>query len=151
MFLIKQKQRKFKKIKTYLNETIVENRSDKNSRDNTFLEHRLTNSGINECNIILLIIHSLLITYTYTYSYNYETFIQKQSSFLKISQMSQGNTCVGVSFLQSCEPSGLQLYSKETPAQVLSCEICEILKNTCFEERWPENFPPENFPPLNSP
>ena len=43
--------------------------------------------------------------------------------FLKISQISQENTCVGVSF-----------YEKETPTQVLSCKICEIFKNTCFEE-----------------
>ena len=55
--------------------------------------------------------------------------IQKQppEMFLK-------NTCVGVSFLQSCKPSGLQRYYKETPTQVLSCEIWEILKNIYFEE-----------------
>ena len=28
-----------------------------------------------------------------------------------------------------------QLYQKETPTQVLSCEICEIFKNTCYEEQ----------------
>ena len=44
---------------------------------------------------------------------------------LKISQISQENTCAGVSF---------QLYQKETPAQVFSREICEIFKNTYFEE-----------------
>ena len=31
-------------------------------------------------------------------------------------------------------PRGPQLYWKETPRQVLSCEICEIFKNTHFEE-----------------
>ena len=31
-------------------------------------------------------------------------------------------------------PSGLQLYLKETPAQVFPCEICEIFKNTYFAE-----------------
>ena len=29
---------------------------------------------------------------------------------------------------------GLQLYQKETPVQVFSCEICEIFKNSYFEE-----------------
>ena len=29
---------------------------------------------------------------------------------------------------------GLQLYQKQTPTQVLSCEYCEIFKNTYFEE-----------------
>ena len=54
---------------------------------------------------------------------------------LRISQYSQENTCVGVSFSQSCRPRGLQLYEKETPTQVLSCECSEILKNKYFEKR----------------
>ena len=29
-------------------------------------------------------------------------------------------------------PDGLQLYYKETPALVFSCEFCEIFKNTFF-------------------
>ena len=29
-------------------------------------------------------------------------------------------------------PSGLQLYYKETPTQVVSCKICEIFKSTFF-------------------
>ena len=32
--------------------------------------------------------------------------------FLKMLQISQGNNCVGVSYLQSSKPSGLQLYKK---------------------------------------
>ena len=28
----------------------------------------------------------------------------------------------------------LQVFEKETPAQVLSCEVCETSKNTYFEE-----------------
>ena len=28
----------------------------------------------------------------------------------------------------------MQLYEKETPTQVFSCEYCEIFKNTYFEE-----------------
>ena len=31
-------------------------------------------------------------------------------------------------------PSGLQLYEKETPTQVFSCEHCEIFNNNYFEE-----------------
>ena len=31
-------------------------------------------------------------------------------------------------------PEGLQLYQKETPTQVFSCEYCEIFKNTYFGE-----------------
>ena len=31
----------------------------------------------------------------------------------------------------------LELYQKETPAQVFSCELCNILQNSFFEEhRW---------------
>ena len=50
--------------------------------------------------------------------------------FEKISQ--QGNTCVGVSFSKSCGADGLQLYEKETPTQVFSCEYCEIFENSFF-------------------
>ena len=36
------------------------------------------------------------------------------------------------------EVAGLQLYQKETPTEVFSCEFCEIFKNTFFREhlRW---------------
>ena len=33
--------------------------------------------------------------------------------------------------------AGLQLYHKETPTQVLSCESCEILKNNFFKRTPP--------------
>ena len=48
--------------------------------------------------------------------------------FLEISQNSQENTCARVPFL----------IKKETPAQVFSCEFCEISKNTFSAEhlRW---------------
>ena len=46
----------------------------------------------------------------------------QEEVFLKILEISQGRTCVGVSFL------------KETPPQVFSCEIREIFKNSYFEE-----------------
>ena len=29
-------------------------------------------------------------------------------------------------------PEGLQIYQKETPVQVFSCELCDIFKNTFF-------------------
>ena len=32
------------------------------------------------------------------------------------------------------QASSLQVFLKEYPAQVLSCEVCETSKNTCFEE-----------------
>ena len=32
------------------------------------------------------------------------------------------------------KPEGLQLYLKETLAQMFSCEICDIFKNTYFIE-----------------
>ena len=41
---------------------------------------------------------------------------------LKILQILQENTCVGVSFKQTC-------FFNKTPTQVFSCEICEIFKN----------------------
>ena len=54
--------------------------------------------------------------------------------FLKISQVSEKNTSVGVSFEWSCRPDDLQTYLKETPTHVFSCEIRKILKNNYFEE-----------------
>ena len=49
--------------------------------------------------------------------------------FLEISQNSQENNCVRVSFLIK-----LQAKKKETLAQALSCEFCEISKNNFFAE-----------------
>ena len=37
-------------------------------------------------------------------------------------------------FLIGCRPEGVQLYQKETPTEVFSCEHCEIFKNTYFEK-----------------
>ena len=66
--------------------------------------------------------------------------------FLKKLQNSE-NTWVRVSYIiklrlasisKSCDlqlyNKGLQLYQKETPVQMASCEICEICKNPCFTE-----------------
>ena len=52
--------------------------------------------------------------------------------FLKISQDSQENTCSRVCFLNKVTSLTLQLYQKETLAQVLSNEFCEIFKNIFF-------------------
>ena len=49
---------------------------------------------------------------------------------LKISQIPQENTCV--ESFESCRSSDLQFSEKETPTQVLLCEICEIFKSTFF-------------------
>ena len=59
--------------------------------------------------------------------------------FLKTSQNSQEDTCVGVPFLIKFQaPQALNFIKKETPAQLFFCEFCEILKNTFFTEplRW---------------
>ena len=37
-------------------------------------------------------------------------------------------------FLKKLKASGLQLCSKETPAEVFSCELCEIFQHTFFTE-----------------
>ena len=54
--------------------------------------------------------------------------------FLKISQNSQENTLVGVSFLIKLQVSACNFIKKETVAQVFSCEIYEIFKNTFLTE-----------------
>ena len=54
---------------------------------------------------------------------------------LEISENSQEKTCTRVIFLNKV--TGLQacnFIKKETHAQVLSCEFCEISKNTFFTE-----------------
>ena len=77
----------------------------------------------------LSFIHWLLIIKYLQFWHRLRSGIYEQPPefFLKILQISQENTWVGVSYLQSCKPSGLQLYSKKTPTQVFSCEIWEIL------------------------
>ena len=53
--------------------------------------------------------------------------------FLKIQQISQENTSVGVFFNKV---TGLTLL-KDTPTQVFSCEFYEIFKNTLFKRTRP--------------
>ena len=49
---------------------------------------------------------------------------------LEISQNSQESTCARVSFLNKWQDSGLNFVKKQTLAQLFSCELCEISKNT---------------------
>ena len=56
--------------------------------------------------------------------------------FLEISQNSQENTCVRVSFLIKLQAWACNFIKKETLTQVFSCEFCEISKNT-FSYRTP--------------
>ena len=62
----------------------------------------------------------------------------RKDVFLEISQISQENTCVRVSFLIKLQAAACNFIKKETLAQVFSCEFCEISKNTFFTEhlRW---------------
>ena len=55
--------------------------------------------------------------------------------FLKISQYSQENTCIGVSFVLGSLYWSLKAcnFIKETPTQVFSCKYREIFKNTFFD------------------
>ena len=71
-----------------------------------------------------------------------EGFLQKQPPegfynkkvFLEISQISQENTCARVSFLIKLQSWACNFIKKESLAQVLSCEFCEISKNTFYTE-----------------
>ena len=57
--------------------------------------------------------------------------------FLEILLYSQEKICDGVSFQQSCKSCGLQLYLKETSAQVFSYEYFEIFTNSFFCKKPP--------------
>ena len=52
--------------------------------------------------------------------------------FLKISQNSQENTCVRVSFLIMAQAEGSNIVEKEAVAQLFSCEICDIFKSKFY-------------------
>ena len=54
--------------------------------------------------------------------------------FLEISQNLQEKTCARASLLIKLQAWGLQLYERQTLAQLFSCEFCEISKNTFFTE-----------------
>ena len=52
----------------------------------------------------------------------------------KFLKNSQENSCAGASFSVTLEAATLQLYLKETPAQLLPLEFSEVVKNSYFEE-----------------
>ena len=56
--------------------------------------------------------------------------------FLKIPKNSQENTCSRISFLIKLQTEAGNFIKKETLAQVLSCEFCEVSKKT-FSYRTP--------------
>ena len=52
-----------------------------------------------------------------------------KKEFLEISQNSQENTCVRISFLIKLKAKACNFIKKETLTQVFPCEFCEISKN----------------------
>ena len=58
--------------------------------------------------------------------------------FTETSQNPQENTCKRVSLLMKLQAEACNFIKKETLAQVFSCELCEISKNTFLTEnlRW---------------
>ena len=58
----------------------------------------------------------------------------RRCSIKKNSQNSQENTCARASFLIKLQSETCNFIKKRTLAQVLSCEFCEIFKNTFFTE-----------------
>ena len=66
---------------------------------------------------------------------NPEAVVQRCSMkkvFLEILQNSQENNCARVSFLIKLQAWACNFIKKKTLAQVLSCDICKICKNTFF-------------------
>ena len=57
-----------------------------------------------------------------------------KKEFLEISQNSQENTCVRISFLIKLKAKACNFIKKETLTQVFPCEFFEISKNTFFAE-----------------
>ena len=71
-----------------------------------------------------ILVRFILRTFGLIVNAEVSTFFFKKKVFLEISQNSQENTCVWVSFL----------IKKETLVQVFSREFCEISKSTFFTE-----------------
>ena len=74
---------------------------------------------------------------------SWKAFLKK--SFLKKSQNSQENTCVGDLFYFSCKAQTCTFIKKKTPRQVFSCEFCEILKQSFIHRTPTEHFFDFNF------
>ena len=56
--------------------------------------------------------------------------------FLKLFQNSQENNCARVPLLIQLQVEACNFIKNDTLTQVLSCEFCEILKNTFFTEHF---------------
>ena len=56
--------------------------------------------------------------------------VSAKKVLLEISQNSQESACARVSFLKKWQDSGLNFVKKQTLAQLFSCELCEMSKNT---------------------
>ena len=72
-----------------------------------------------------------------------EAAVRRYSSkwvFLEISQYSPENISAGVSSYWSCKSYGLQVYLKQTPTQVRSCEYHKFLRKTFFQNFWSACF-----------
>ena len=65
----------------------------------------------------------------------------EKQMFLKVLQKSQGNICVGVSFLEMLQAKGFRLYSKKISKQVFSYKFYNIFKSTTLIEILRETVP----------
>ena len=67
-----------------------------------------------------------------------------KKALLKISQIAQENTCVGVTFQQTFgKREGLQLYYKESPTQAFSCfpeKIAKFFRSPILKNIWKRLF-----------
>ena len=61
--------------------------------------------------------------------------ITSTNLFLEILRNSEENTCARDSFLLKLQALSLQLYYKESMAEVFSCKFCKISKNIFFYRR----------------
>ena len=61
-------------------------------------------------------------------------FCKKEFS-CKFCKIHQRKTCAKVSFIMNCRSTEFNFIKKDIPAQMFSCEFCEISYNTFFKER----------------
>ena len=95
------------------------------------IKKKYLNGLINNCTVRILTCPNLTCPNLFRSSHP-EVFCKER--FLEISQNSQGNTCIRVSFLIKLQLKAFNFIKKETLAQVFSCEFCEISKNTFLTE-----------------
>ena len=78
--------------------------------------------------------HFSLISYRYNFRSSHRRCSLKKSILKNFANFT-GKHMSWRLFLIRLQAWGLKLYWKETATQMLSCKICEILKNIYFEER----------------